>query len=214
MLKALYKKALKNLKQRVRYYEKKGFILDIDIKQPKRITQGSINKLNRIRGEKLLKKGGYVDYRTGEYYEGKKGVHKYNENKKQIGYKTNWADIVVGATIEELGYTYNLIEELNTFDTIKFDHNADTRKDCVNILILYVQNFIASEGVDTFANVLYENKQEIEELKDVIFGDSYDDKIYKATQEFMTVLNPNITVSERLDISDQVDEDEVFNSYD
>ena len=66
-LKNEYKKALKALKERIRYYQKQGIITNINTpKTPKNITEKSVARLKSISGEKIKSKAIYVNLDTGE----------------------------------------------------------------------------------------------------------------------------------------------------
>lgn len=67
-----YKRVRKNALARLRYWERKGYIVDIEIpKIPKRITEGSINKIkNTLSRERIEKKSIWVSTETGEIIRG------------------------------------------------------------------------------------------------------------------------------------------------
>lgn len=66
-LKNEYKKALKALKERIRYYQKQGILTSINIpKTPKNISEKSIARLKNLSGEKIKNKAIYLNLDTGE----------------------------------------------------------------------------------------------------------------------------------------------------
>lgn len=84
-----YKRALKNLKSRIRYAEKRGFETPYDIipKRPKKITEASIERLNKIRAPQIHKKSVIKppDYKPkkAKVTSSKKGKKPKKTTKKQ-----------------------------------------------------------------------------------------------------------------------------------
>lgn len=91
-----YMKQRKRIQGYLSRYKRKGFYIDFNIpKIPKKITQGSINKLKKLTPKKLQENIKYVDMATGEilsFYRGKKALKKEIE---QIKYDTSLSDIII-----------------------------------------------------------------------------------------------------------------------
>lgn len=81
-----YNKQLKRVKSFVRRAEKKGFIFSENVipSKPKRITQASVRKLEKLTPTKLYQKAEYVSELTyGEVVSGKKGLQFNKEYQKE-----------------------------------------------------------------------------------------------------------------------------------
>ena len=72
-----YNKQLKRVKSFIHRAEKKGFVFSENVipSRPKRITQASVRKLEKLTPNKLYQKAEYVSEATyGEVISGKKGL--------------------------------------------------------------------------------------------------------------------------------------------
>lgn len=81
-----YNKQLKRVKSFVRRAEKKGFIFSENVipSKPKRITQASVRKLEKLTPTKLFQKAEYVsELSYGEVVSGKKGLQINKEHQKE-----------------------------------------------------------------------------------------------------------------------------------
>ncbi len=81
-----YNKQLKRVKSFVRRAEKKGFIFSENVipSKPKRITQASVRKLEKLTPTKLYQKAEYVsELSYGEVVSGKKGLQINKEHQKE-----------------------------------------------------------------------------------------------------------------------------------
>lgn len=81
-----YSKQLKRVKSFVRRAEKKGFIFSENVipSKPKRITQASVRKLEKLTPTKLYQKAEYVSELTyGEVVSAKKGLQLNKEYQKE-----------------------------------------------------------------------------------------------------------------------------------
>lgn len=80
-----YKRIRRNFLARVRSWSRKGFIfVDEVVPQiPKRITQGSINRLNKINRNLSKYQQAYVDFNTGEIFSPTEGRRRYREDIKR-----------------------------------------------------------------------------------------------------------------------------------
>lgn len=83
-LKQAYAKERRRLKQFVRRAEKRGywFIDDVIPSKPKKITEASVRRLQRLTPEKLYKKAEWVDIETGEVISPKK--HQKEVRKQAV----------------------------------------------------------------------------------------------------------------------------------
>lgn len=82
-----YNKQLKRVKSFIRRAEKKGFVFSENVvpSRPKRITQASVRKLEKLTPNKLYQKAEYVSELTyGEVVPGKKGLQLNKEFQKEI----------------------------------------------------------------------------------------------------------------------------------
>lgn len=80
-----YRRIRRNFLARVRSWSRKGFIfVDEVVPQiPTRITQGSINRLNKINRNLSEYQQAYVDFNTGELFSPREGRRRYREDVKR-----------------------------------------------------------------------------------------------------------------------------------
>jgi hypothetical protein len=81
-----YNKQLKRVKSFIRRAEKKGFVFSENVvpSRPKRITQASVRKLEKLTPNKLYQKAEYVSKATyGEVISGKKGLQIVKQQQKE-----------------------------------------------------------------------------------------------------------------------------------
>lgn len=81
-----YNKQLKRVKSFIRRAEKKGFVFSENVvpSRPKRITQASVRKLEKLTPNKLYQKAEYVSEATyGELISGKKGLQIVKQQQKE-----------------------------------------------------------------------------------------------------------------------------------
>lgn len=79
-----YRRIRRNFLARVRAWSKRGFIFSDDVipSIPKKITQGSINRLNKINKNLEKYQKAYVDFNTGELFTPKEGRKRYRQDRK------------------------------------------------------------------------------------------------------------------------------------
>lgn len=79
-----YRRIRRNFLSRVRAWSKRGFIFSEDVipSIPKKITQGSINRLNKINKNLEKYQKAYVDFNTGELFTPKEGRKRYRQDRK------------------------------------------------------------------------------------------------------------------------------------
>lgn len=79
-----YRRIRRNFLARVRAWSKRGFIFSDDVipSIPKRITQGSINRLNKINKNLEKYQKAYVDFNTGELFTPQEGRKRYRKDRR------------------------------------------------------------------------------------------------------------------------------------
>lgn len=79
-----YRRIRRNFLARVRAWSKRGFIFSDDVipSIPKRITQGSINRLNKINKNLEKYQKAYVDFNTGELFTPQEGRKRYRKDRQ------------------------------------------------------------------------------------------------------------------------------------
>lgn len=135
-----YRKARRNLQARVRRLEKKGFMVEPIPAIPKRITRGSINRLNKLTRKKLKETKVTIkfDVETGEILEEitrtkrKKKAEKHSEltaeteTPEYISYD-RMTDIIITNVMSELSSVKSYIsrpEARNNVDKIEHTINS------------------------------------------------------------------------------------------
>lgn len=80
-----YKKNRRRIKQAINRLEKRGYIVPENIlpKIPKRITNASVRRLEKINLDFIYKKSIFVDVTTGELFEGTQGKEREKQLKKE-----------------------------------------------------------------------------------------------------------------------------------
>lgn len=80
-----YRRTRRNLLARVRYWSTRGFIFNDEVIPtiPKRITKGSINRLNKINRDLNKYQQAYVDFNTGELYSPREGRRRHREDLRR-----------------------------------------------------------------------------------------------------------------------------------
>lgn len=80
-----YNKNRRRIKQAINRLEKRGYIFPENIlpKIPKRITNASVRRLEKINLDFIYKKSRFVDVTTGELFEGTQGKEREKQLKKE-----------------------------------------------------------------------------------------------------------------------------------
>lgn len=80
-----YNKNRRRIKQAINRLEKRGYIVPENIlpKIPKRITNASVRRLEKINLDFIYKKSRFVDVTTGELFEGTQGKEREKQLKKE-----------------------------------------------------------------------------------------------------------------------------------
>ena len=155
-----YNKQLKRVKSFVRRAEKKGFIFSENVipSKPKRITQASVRKLEKLTPTKLYQKAEYVSELTyGEVVSGKKGLQINKEyQKEQRKTKKKQANIPLEPPTQESTNTAGFTPPTYvSYDTSFFsrvvishyrEHLAHFNEMCREILTDWLDRMIAQNG--------------------------------------------------------------------
>lgn len=80
-----YNKNRRRIKQAIKRLEKRGYIIPENIlpKIPKRITNASVRRLEKINLDFIYKKSRFLDVTTGELFEGTQGKEREKQLKKE-----------------------------------------------------------------------------------------------------------------------------------
>ena len=80
-----YNKNRRRIKQAIKRLEKRGYIVPENIlpKIPKRITNASVRRLEKINLDFIYKKSRFLDVTTGELFEGTQGKEREKQLKKE-----------------------------------------------------------------------------------------------------------------------------------
>ena len=170
-----YRKQRKRIQSTISRLRKKGYFPAINILPdiPKKITQGSVRRLQRIDIEYIYKKSVYVDIETGELLEGKKPKPKrkkeYQKNKtgQQKERYADFTDMVIREYINQISRFPKKVAEivLRKFD----DAIKKSGKDNVAYALQY-KNEHLSEYLNNVA-LFGDSIQAILAYCDAMFGD-------------------------------------------
>lgn len=85
-----YKKQVNRLKGVVKRGEERGYLFSADVipKQPKTITQKSVERLKKIKPKDLYEKAAYIDPNTGLAVPGREGLHLERKQRTQKSQET------------------------------------------------------------------------------------------------------------------------------
>lgn len=112
-LEAAYRKERKRVLQLIRRNEKVGIFLDNPPPSiPKRITQGSINRLKKINAEYIRQKGYAVDIETGEVISVQKAKNIFKKKATAKAKKTKQKNLVTKLTDDEMMFLIKEKQEL------------------------------------------------------------------------------------------------------
>ena len=191
-----YRKQRKRIQSTISRLRKKGYFPAINILPdiPKRITQGSVRRLQKIDIEYIYKKSVFLDVETGELIEGRKPKRKAKEknntkNKKEKTgqQKERYADFT-DMVIREY------INQISRFP-----------KKVAEIVMRKLDEAIKKSGKDNVAYALqYKNENLSEYLNNVaLFGDSIQAILAYCDAMFGDL--PGMDDESRLEISDIID---------
>lgn len=191
-----YRKQRKRIQSTISRLRKEGYFPAINIlpDTPKKITQGSVRRLQKIDIEYIYKKSVFLDVETGELIEGRKPKRKAKEktNTKNKKEKTNqqkerYADFT-DMVIREY------INQISRFP-----------KKVAEIVLRKLDEAIKKSGKDNVAYALqYKNEHLSEYLNNVaLFGDSIQAILAYCDAMFGDL--PGMDDESRLEISDIID---------
>ena len=153
-----YRKQRKRIQSTISRLRKKGYFPAINIIPdiPKRITEGSVRKLQKIDIEYIYKKSVYLDIETGELLEGRQPKSKRKQKKRTDKQKERYAD-----------FTDMVIREYKN-QISRFPAKV------AEIIFRKLDEAIQKSGKDNVAYALqYKNESLSEYLNNVaLFGDS------------------------------------------
>ena len=210
-----YEKEIRNLKKRIRRAEKNGAIFNTQIipEMPKRVTKKMISNIKSIRGSKLYEKGIYVSSFTGEAFEGVNAykAKKEDERKRRQFYREGYIPsgerISFYATMQEMGFLNELINDLHSIPTL-FQKNPFAREQAYessSTILNILNQLIKDLGIDAIGKQLYSLKPEITEEMAVLMYDSSVELIRTAGERLISIIKPDISLSDRLDIADEME---------
>lgn len=194
-----YNKQLKRVKAYIRYHERKGEIVNIQLPQrPSSYTKKEIQKLSKLTPKRLSKSIVTVDLDTGEIIEKRKKAKKHTKipkTKKQEKPKFEYEELppsvdtgepepvkVSTKPISVLDLTQSIIE--NVLDEImKFPSNPSKQ------LLIAISNLRKEKGDEVVADIFMSIPSFIETLQKV-------GHLYNAVDEFTTLIFKQLPLSE------------------
>lgn len=221
-----YQKARKSLQSKVNRESKKGYFVDVDYipKVPKKITQGSVRKLEKL-SKDFVNKSEYVDFETGDIYSGKYAkLHKMS-NTPQKPKKLTKEEIAEIKREERLAYldkkgAESARESLNTetpnFEPFPFESEMviqNFRSNVISrfpenagpVLERWLDNIIAQQGEEAVAQML----QDAQDAGVVIdYKVAYSNELLMGAISDMMDYMPDLGQMEREDILDSLEMEE------
>lgn len=152
-LKKEYMKQRKRIQSYLSRYRKLGLEFDnILPKIPKKITEGSIRRLQKITPQKIQEKAIFIDTETGEVIEGK-GAKKYAKefNTQHQEYYPSETDIVLNNFADNVSHFEPMsMYSISNFKTMvaRFPNSAEP------IITPWINNLISEYGADNVAQML------------------------------------------------------------
>ena len=186
-----YRKQRKRIQSTISRLRKKGYFPAINIQPdiPKKITKGSVRRLQKIDIEYIYKKSVFLDVETGELLEGRqpKSKTKTGKKKKTDQHEDNYADftdMVIREYIRQISRFPQKISE---------------------IVLGKLDEAIKKSGKDAVAYALqYKNESLSEYLNNVaLFGDSIQAILAYCDAMFGDL--PGMDNASRLEVSDIID---------
>ena len=148
-----YRRIRRNFLARVRAWSKRGFIFSDDVIPviPKKITQGSINRLNKINKNLEKYQKAYVDFNTGELFTPQEGRKRYRKDRK----------LYQGGGYEEAPQASKIIIE-NFYELISsYVYGSPWRGRITNrrdFAVAWLNDAIIRRGENRVANMLEQGK--------------------------------------------------------
>lgn len=152
-LKKEYMKQRKRIQSYLSRYRKLGLEFDnILPKIPKKITEGSIRRLQKITPQKIQEKAIFIDTETGEVIEGK-GAKKYSKefNTQHQEYYPSETDIVLNNFASNVSHFEPMsMYSISNFKSMvaRFPNSAEP------IITPWINNLISEYGSDNVAQML------------------------------------------------------------
>lgn len=163
-----YNKARRNLQRRISNLEKQGFTYMEDIPAiPKRITQSSINRLNKMNRENLLKAGAVIDTESGELITSLKQyreVRNYNRARDLFTQEHGFSPEDYGASYNAESNTFS-IPKINTEDYGVYEDVVIEKLGEVTELVQQINSSVLSQDWENFLAGRSE-EQAIQQLQD------------------------------------------------
>lgn len=194
-----YNKQLRRVREYIRYHERKGEIVNIQLPQrPTSYTKKEIQKLAKLTPKRLSKSIVTIDLDTGEIIEKRKKPKKTTkipQTKKQEKSKKKYEEIppftdtgepenvkISSVPISELDLTTTIIE--NVLDEVaKFPSNPSKQ------LITTIENLRKEKGDSVVADIFMNIPSFIETLQKI-------GHLYNAIDEFTTLIYKQLPISE------------------
>ena len=152
-LKKEYMKQRKRIQSYLSRYKKLGLEFDNVLpKIPKKITEGSIRRLQKITPQKIQEKAIFIDTETGEVIEGK-GAKKYAKefNAQHQEYYPSETDIVLNNFADNVSHFEPMsMHSISNFKSMvaRFPNSAEP------IITPWINNLISEYGADNVAQML------------------------------------------------------------
>lgn len=229
------KQHIRRIKRFVRSAEARGYTLPDSVvpKLPKRVTEATIRRLDKIRPAYLYKKAVYTSPEGVQVSGTKRRAQERSEQAKKVA-KTrrrrfiedrNAAPGIKGEPPQEAAFALNTIEEIlyiidnreikESWWKHKRDPLGQYKEKDANMLRSALAQAIADEGRDAVAARIAENAQKIGELVTQALqgsGDRYRENGREAVnalvQKFAAILRGRpLTASESLELTEQGEED-------
>lgn len=177
-LRKQYSREFANLKRRVKRLERAGYEFDYTFERVEKPTKRDIERIKKLRGERLQKTGTHVDKWTGEITEPKTSALKSIRsltNRKPV--KTPFgAEPFIEAPREEIEGTgetpepeldtdapvwenFVVMRAISRAQTFAHYNRGDIRARGLE-LVEFFDNMIKEHGADKFAKIIYEVMQE------------------------------------------------------
>ena len=152
-LKKEYMKERKRIQSYLSKQRKFGleFSKNILPKIPKRITEGSIRRLQKITPQKIQEKATFIDTETGEVIEGKSAKKYAKEFNKQPKYYPNKSEIILNNFADIMSYFEPMsFYAISNFKAMvaRFPNSAEP------IITPWINNLISEYGFDNVAQML------------------------------------------------------------
>lgn len=193
-----YTRERNRVRNLINRYRKAGFDVQIDLPSiPKKVTAGSVRRLQRITPKKVQEKTYGVDYETGEQLSYQKARRYYNARKKASKQASTPQQIAINLDLPSITeiVTSNWLELVEHYP----DKARDAAKDWYN-------NMLAKTTPDELAEVLEAGRENGDWLEP---RESYDlSKVYDALADMTRLLG--LSADEQKEILSEIEEWEEY----